>query len=42
MGMRLFYVTVFEVFFGAAVWRGDERFAVFLEGVLRKVGVLVW
>jgi hypothetical protein len=31
-----------KFFLGRTVWRGDERFAVFFEGVLGKVGVLVW
>jgi hypothetical protein len=37
MGMRLFYVTVFVIFFKAEVWVAIRGFAVFFEGVSKKL-----
>jgi hypothetical protein len=46
MGMRLFYVTVFEVFLWAAVWRDDECFCGVFGGGFGKSGcfgvVICW
>jgi hypothetical protein len=42
MGMGLFYVTVFTIFFLGGGGAAIGGFAAFFEGVLRKAPFLVW
>jgi hypothetical protein len=42
MGMRLFYVTVFVIFFWERGRAAVGGFAVFLRGVLGKVAFFMW